>query len=427
MLPLAAAFCTAWVAVFLLLSQPGLAVLLAFAALVLSGCWIVATRICLSTGLVLAQALCSAITTVFCLSVDLPSQAVPRTTHGYFLVVALVGYMDYRREPRFTAVAMILAAICGFVAFSSLPLQFGFARPPSEPIQMVIAYINPLATVLLLAACLFFVQRHAATNRRVARDLAHAVARGELELRLSPQVDRSRRIIGAEAVLVWNRSEGPLDADVVSLVAREAGLVGKIEAWMLSEAVLTLSRWQLRSHTYDLVLTVGLSVENLCAPGVVAELSDTLRKHGVHGRYLRVDLDGRDVSAGLAPIQPPLEQLRALGVSASLKFSARDSSLADLERLPLQHIDLDAELSRDACERTRSATLARNIVQLAQALDLQVLARGIDCEAQFDFMRGCGCDTFQGQLFGEPMSPQSFDTHVHARVDELTWIEESAH
>ncbi|VWX51980.1 EAL domain-containing protein [Novosphingobium sp. 9U] len=429
MLPLAVAVCLVWTLVFLILAEPLLALILAAGAVLMGCCWMISERVCLSTGMILAEILCLAITTTFCLVLDLPTDAVPRTSHGYFLVIGFGAYIDFRRAPGLAPLATICASICGFVAFSSMPLHFQFAQPVADPIRIVMAWLNATATVFLLGAMHYVVRRRAALNKRLARELASAVAQGELELLLRPQVDRSRKVIGAEAVLRWNRVTGArFDAGACMATAEKAGLASQIDAWLLAEAVHTLSRWQLRSHTYDLVLSVGVSPERLLSAGFVEELGESLRSHGVHARHLRLDLNGRAATADYAPLVERMDQLRALGLSIALSgVGTGSNALTYLEHMPLQQLNLDANSTADGTDNRKAATVARNLVELAQELGLTVLAQGIEIEPQFAFMRECGCQSFEGPLFGSPLSLQAFDAHVQATRSERLPADEMSH
>lgn len=420
--------CIAWSAAFLILEQPSFALLLTVAALAFAGCWTISQRTCLSTAMLLAHGLCLAITATFCLAFDLPSEAVPRTSHGYFLVIAFAGYVEQRRKPRPALMVLIAIALCGFLAFSSRPFHFAFARPIADPVRTALAWLNSGTIVLLFCAGLFVLQRRALAGKAMARELTSTFANKRLEILLHPQVDRSRKIVGARAALVWNHpARGILAADVFMPVAVQEGLASQIDAWLLGQAVLTLSRWQLRSHTYDLVLSVDVSPEQLLLPDFVEGLAESMRSQGVHARHLRLELSGRTIAAELELSRQQLERLRAHGLSVALsEFGAGHGSLRNLQELPVQQLNLDGSFTRAASSDERSANLVRNMVNLGQALDLQVQARLIETEAQFEFMRACGCGTFEGTLFGEPLPAQDFDAYLHVTQHGVAAVENNS-
>jgi EAL domain-containing protein (putative c-di-GMP-specific phosphodiesterase class I) len=418
-LPLAVVICSVWVGIFVLLGRSDLSLLMASLASIFAACWIVSDRISLVTGMLLAECLCLAVTTMFCLTFDLPTEAVSRSSHSYFLVVAFTGYLEYRRTRVRAQMAVILLALAGFVAFASMPLHFAFAQPIADPVRAVLAWINSGTTVLLLAASLFVLQLQSARTERMARELHLAIGRGELELFYQPQVDRAGTIIGAEGLLRWNHpTRGRLTAAQFIPVAQDAGLMPQLGTWVLTQAARTLSRWQLRSHTYEMVLTVNVSADHFLIADFVEQLVAMVRANGAHTRQLKLELTESVLLDELDVVVGKLTQLQGHGICVALDhFGTGFASLSYLQQLPLQQLNIDRSFTRAVCDGPRPATLARNIIDLGKALNLKVLAEGVETREQFAFMRDGGCDAFQGRLFGEPLPLPAFEALLQTAHD----------
>ncbi len=153
-----------------------------------------------------------------------------------------------------------------------------------------------------------------------------------------------------------------------------------------------------------------MSARQFRQPGFVAEVLDTLRSCNANPRRLTLELteslllgDAEDTIARMA-------QLKKEGVGFALDdFGTGYSSLSYLKRLPLDQIKIDQSFVRDVLADPNDAAIVRTILALAQSLDLQVVAEGVETAGQLGFLRLHGCDGFQGYLFGRPAPLEAWD------------------
>lgn len=253
----------------------------------------------------------------------------------------------------------------------------------------------------------------AAVNERLhlEADLRQGLARGEFTIHYQPVMDHRARLVGAEALVRWlHPTRGMVSPGDFIPLAEQSGLILQLGHFVLREACEQLARWERSAATDHLCLSVNVSARQFRQPGFVAEVLDTLRSCNANPRRLTLELteslllgDAEDTIARMA-------QLKKEGVGFALDdFGTGYSSLSYLKRLPLDQIKIDQSFVRDVLADPNDAAIVRTILALAQSLDLQVVAEGVETAGQLGFLRLHGCDGFQGYLFGRPAPLEAWD------------------
>ncbi|MCW2982898.1 MAG: signal transduction protein containing and domain, partial [Conexibacter sp.] len=234
-------------------------------------------------------------------------------------------------------------------------------------------------------------------------ELRHALEREELTLHLQPIVDLHRdELAGFEALVRWEHPQRGLvgPAEFIG-VAEETGLIVPIGSWVLFEATRRLAQLQ-EAAGRPLRMAVNLSARQL-TPGLVAEVARALDAAGVEARSLTLEVTETLLVEGPGAVEV-LTGLRGLGVAIAIDdFGTGWSSLGALQRYPVDVLKLDRSLVAPAAESGPAAALARAVVEMAQALGLDVVAEGIEDEEQLAAMKGLGCPHGQGYVFARPM------------------------
>jgi diguanylate cyclase (GGDEF)-like protein/PAS domain S-box-containing protein len=237
----------------------------------------------------------------------------------------------------------------------------------------------------------------------VEGELRHALERDELTLHLQPVVDLHRdELAGFEALVRWQHPERGLVAPGEFIgIAEETGLIIPIGSWVLAEATRWLGTLQERAGR-PLRMSVNLSARQL-TPGLVDEVRDALEAAGIPARQLTLEVTETLLVDGPGAVEV-LAGLRALGVAIAIDdFGTGWSSLGALQRYPVDVLKLDRSLVAPAAESEPAAALARAVVEMAQALGLDVVAEGIETDEQLAAMRALGCPHGQGYVFARPM------------------------
>ncbi|QDF99412.1 GGDEF domain-containing protein [Azoarcus sp. DD4] len=241
--------------------------------------------------------------------------------------------------------------------------------------------------------------------------LRRALEYGQLSLAFQPMVDiASGRIVGAEALLRWQHPQhGEISPARFIPVAEESGLIVPIGEWVLEQAVAQARRWRDEGH-HNLVMAVNLSAlqfERLDISGTVLDLLD---RHGLPGAALELELTESVLMQDAERAVAAMVDLAARGVRLSVDdFGTGYSSLAYLTRLPLAKLKIDRSFIRNIPSDTSARSVARTILDLARSLELEVIAEGVENEAQLMLLQDWGCDQAQGFLYSRPVAARAFE------------------
>ncbi|WP_019594645.1 EAL domain-containing protein [Thioalkalivibrio sp. ALM2T] len=260
--------------------------------------------------------------------------------------------------------------------------------------------------------------RHALQDEAHARlqiedGLRQAAERDELDLHYQPQFDAAERLIGAEALLRWQHPEmGQVPPDLFIPVAEETGLIHGVGNWVLEHALMQLSQWQ-AGNLQPPRLALNLSPWQLARPDFVDQFQARLRRHGVDGHALTLEVTESGLLRDLPDAITKLGALRRLGMHIALDdFGTGYSSLAYLRDLPVDELKIDKSFVKELLAGG-DRTLIENIVDIARNMELDVIAEGVEHPEQREQLLALGCTRFQGFLFSAPLTHEQFVARLH--------------
>ena len=242
-------------------------------------------------------------------------------------------------------------------------------------------------------------------------ELRRVVAQGQLVLHYQPQLDDKRRITGAEALLRW---EHPLrglvpPAEFIPL-AEETGLIVPIGNWVLETACSQLKAWQDNEATRDLVVAVNVSARQFHQPDFVDGIRRILERTGANPTRLKLELTESVIVDDIADTIEKMKMLKSLGIGFSMDdFGTGYSSLSYLRQLPLDQLKIDRSFIHEVESNAGDAVIVKTIIAMAQALGLDVIAEGVEKEAQHLFLNRNDCFAYQGFLFSQPVPVTVFE------------------
>lgn len=245
-------------------------------------------------------------------------------------------------------------------------------------------------------------------------DLRRALSRGEFVLYVQPQVDTGRRLIGVETLLRWQPTGKPLVApgDFIPL-AEETGLIVPIGLWVLDLACANLARWADDERTRGLTMAVNVSARQFRQAEFVLQVSDALARHGANPRRLKLELTESLLLDNVDEVVAKMQALREIGVRFSLDdFGTGYASLAYLKRYPFEQLKIDRSFVRDITSDAEAAAIVRAVIAMGDTLRLGVVAEGVEENTQYAYLAAHGCRSFQGYLFGKPMSFSAFESKL---------------
>jgi len=249
-------------------------------------------------------------------------------------------------------------------------------------------------------------------------DLRVAVERGDLTVAYQPKVDpRTGRVIGAEALARWNHPEhGPIAPDVFIPLAEHSGLVWPLTLHVLALALRSRAEWARAGH--DLHVAVNLSPNSLLDAALPELVARLLEATGNPAPALTLEITESTILTDPAGSLATLERLHALGVEISIDdFGTGYSSLGRLRELPLHEVKIDKSFVQRVALDHRDRAVVRSAVQLGHALDLRVVAEGVEDAATYAYLAAEGCDVVQGFLLSRPLPPADFAAwlEIHSR------------
>jgi diguanylate cyclase (GGDEF)-like protein/PAS domain S-box-containing protein len=235
--------------------------------------------------------------------------------------------------------------------------------------------------------------------------LRKALDADELTVFYQPQIDlASGRLVGMEALARWRHPEKGLisPAEFIPL-AEESGLIVPLGEQILRKAMIQARTWHLDGHA-GLRVAVNLSSHQLQRPDLSNQLRTLLEETGLDPGCLELEITESMLLEQGPNVLRNLEHIHSLRVCLSIDdFGTGYSSLTYLKRLPVHKLKIDQSFVRGIPDDPRDMQIAATIIAMARNLQLEVLAEGVETEAQLAYLRSKGCDTGQGYYFSPPV------------------------
>jgi diguanylate cyclase (GGDEF)-like protein/PAS domain S-box-containing protein len=254
---------------------------------------------------------------------------------------------------------------------------------------------------------------------RQERELRSALERGELRLHYQPIVSVSDGgLVGAEALIRWQHpTRGLLMPGAFLPLAEQTGLILPVGRWVLQEAFAQAARWhEAQPREQRVRISVNLSGHQLADGDAVPLITELLDETGLEPARLALEITETVLMTELATPIESLRKLQALGVRIVLDdFGTGYSSLSYLRRLPLDAVKLDRSFVSRLDESLTDRQIVAAVVQLARALQMTVVAEGVETAGQLAALRQLGCHLAQGYHLARPMTPEDLAATLGVR------------
>jgi diguanylate cyclase (GGDEF)-like protein/PAS domain S-box-containing protein len=255
----------------------------------------------------------------------------------------------------------------------------------------------------------------ARVRMRLDHAMRQALAQGRFRLHYQPQLClASGQVVGAEALLRWRDPElGDVSPGEFIPIAEESGFIVPIGAWVLRQAVKQAAAWHAQGR--HLVVSVNVSALQFQQPGFVEGVASALREAGLPAALLELELTESILIQDAQQALLRLEALARLGVKLTIDdFGTGYSSLSYLKRFPIDRLKIDRSFVGGLPSDRSDAGIAVAIIQMGRALKLEIIAEGVETEAQRSFLEAAGCDLFQGFLFAPALDVMDFESRLDA-------------
>jgi diguanylate cyclase (GGDEF)-like protein len=258
--------------------------------------------------------------------------------------------------------------------------------------------------------------------------LRHALERGEFRLHYQAKRDIvSGRITGMEALLRWQHPDLGTVAPMQFIpIAEETGLIVPIGKWVLRTACLQNVAWQ-NQGLPRLSIAVNLTARQFADERLLADVAGILTATGMDPHLLELEITESMLIHNVEDTRRILTGLKAIGIRIAIDdFGTGYTSLATLQRFPLDTIKIDRSLIRDIAGSVEDTGLADAIIAMGKSLSLTVVAQGVETKDQAEFLRTHACDELQGFYFKRPLPADQFTRLLEAQATEITYVGERA-
>jgi diguanylate cyclase (GGDEF)-like protein len=242
---------------------------------------------------------------------------------------------------------------------------------------------------------------------QLERELRHALAREEFVLHFQPLFSaHDREIAGVEALIRWQRRDQLVSPAIFVPLLEETGLIREVGQWVFDESLRQLVAWRL-ARAPEFSMSINVSAVQLTDVTLPRRFAESVRRHGLSTRLITLEITESALMERGGNTQRILRHLQRLGFRVALDdFGTGYSSLSYLTRLRPDVLKLDRSLVADIDHDASARTVVIGIVALATALNIRVVAEGVEREAQFGLLASMGCEMMQGFLLGRPLPGQ---------------------
>lgn len=249
-------------------------------------------------------------------------------------------------------------------------------------------------------------QMQIAVSLRAAmeQDLRSAIDLEQFQLHYQKQIDTRGQMVGAEVLLRWlHPANGLVSPAQFIPLAEETGLIVPIGEWVLRAACETLAQWSTNPAKSHLTIAVNMSVVQFNTANIVDRVLEILRVSAAPAHNLKLEITESLLASNFQDVKAKMLELQRHGVSFSIDdFGTGYSSLLYLKQLPINQLKIDQSFVRDIINSPNDRAIAQAVITLAAAMELNVIAEGVETEEQRALLQRLGCDRYQGYLYGKP-------------------------
>lgn len=247
------------------------------------------------------------------------------------------------------------------------------------------------------------------------QSLHRASQLGELEVHYQPIVTARGDVTGAEALLRWpSRSDEFASPARFVPVLESTGLIHEVGRWVFDRAVEDLNHWR-EQGLPDLCVSINVAAAQLASDALLDHVVGLIAEHKLEG-CLRIEVTERSLAGDVEAVAGRLRRLRGIGVGVSVDdFGTGYSSLDLLRSLPVDTLKIDKSFILGMTGASDTAKLTQAILSMAQSIDLNVVAEGVETQQAADFLRAHGCQALQGYFFARALTRDAFTVWVKTR------------
>jgi EAL domain-containing protein (putative c-di-GMP-specific phosphodiesterase class I) len=253
----------------------------------------------------------------------------------------------------------------------------------------------------------------------LVNQLRQAASAGQFELYFQPKIDaRSLQVTAAEALLRWHHpTRGFVSPAIFIPLAEKYGLMGTIGPWVIEEACRMAGQWL--QVGLRMRVAVNISGYQMRQDDLVESIESVLQRHGIQPERFTCEITETVAMEDTQATRLTFEKMRQAGFHVSIDdFGTGYSSLGSLRKLPAAELKIDRAFVSDLEESEEARSIAKSIIDMARALNMKVIAEGVETVGQSDLLVAMGCDEMQGFLFSMPITASELQHLATQRPSE---------
>jgi diguanylate cyclase (GGDEF)-like protein len=255
---------------------------------------------------------------------------------------------------------------------------------------------------------------------RLESELRKALEAKEFIVYYQPIVTtEDKKLVGFEALVRWNHPQKGIISPLKFIpLAEETGLIVPLEHWIFNESCRQIKQWQEQKliPEYNFSVSVNISPSQFAEPDFIAKIDQALAKNQLESRFLKLEITEGVIIENADSATKILKQLKQRNIQVSLDdFGTGYSSLSYLHRFPLDTLKIDRSFVGRMGSKGEKLEIISTIINLAHSLGMNVIAEGVETEAQFEQLKAEKCEMIQGYLFAKPMDPQKTENYLQTQ------------
>lgn len=236
-----------------------------------------------------------------------------------------------------------------------------------------------------------------------------ALKNNEFKMYLQPQVDRKNKIVGAEALVRWEKDGKIIPPASFLPVFEKAGIISSLDKFIWEEAAKKISEWSQKGIN-DLTISVNISVDDLYSIDIKKEFINLVNKYNIDSKKLKLELTETMFANNSKEIIELVDDLKSSGFIVGMDdFGSGYSSLNLLKDISADVVKLDMGFLYETENISKSKIIISRLMNLLKELGVEVVCEGVETKTQFDYLSSIDCDIFQGYFFDKPISVNIFE------------------
>ncbi|WP_114764658.1 EAL domain-containing protein [Vibrio rhodolitus] len=253
-----------------------------------------------------------------------------------------------------------------------------------------------------------------ATALPIGESLKNAIHEGSFSLVYQPQTRADGSLIGAEAFIRWiDPVRGPISNYELFKLAKQEGVSVEVELWVVHSTIHQVSKWQKQGcWQHEWIASINATSELLLSPNFVNDIEINLKKSGVNPGSIAIEITEDTISGNSAAARDKIRQLHNLGLKTFIDdFGTGYTSLINLRDFEIDRLKIDRDIINGISEGDESSfNLVKSVMMMAEQMNIQVQAEGVEVQQQVDKLVEVGCEYFQGYHFGKPVASSEFES-----------------